>query len=127
MEILANLNVRDINEFNKIPNIKEILELCYISNTILSAMRSLTIANSNSKIYLHGRDTLYHLLCISSFTFEGIKRTSSIIKKLNRTIINKFKANISWLNAEIKCTESFYNKTLNPIRNQPETCVKTLC
>ncbi|MGA2465255.1 MAG: hypothetical protein ABSH06_12995 [Thermodesulfobacteriota bacterium] len=118
MKVLAKLNVKDISEFSKIPNNKEILELCHISNTILSAMRPLKALNTNNEIFIPGRDTLHSLLCICSFTFEGIKRTSSIIKKLDKAIIDKFKTQISWLHAEIKCNESFYHKILDPIRNE---------
>ncbi|TAK60187.1 MAG: hypothetical protein EPO24_06905 [Bacteroidetes bacterium] len=110
--LLAN----NFEELKKIPFLKEILQLCYIINTLRSSQRFLLQTNKYYESPIRNRDTLFGLLITVSFLYEGTETASRILRKLVSSLPNEIHNDITWVIKQKNEHDSFFNNTLFKIR-----------
>lgn len=111
------LNVNDFNQLTSIPNLNYVMPLFHIINTLRSAQRYLieTDVLDNEPVTL--RDRVYCLLNCSCFTYEGMKTTCNILKKVSGSLSKNVLKDVGWIMKEVKNKNSVYRTILKNIRN----------
>lgn len=111
------LNVNDFDKLTSIPNLNYAMSLFHIINTLRSAQRYLieTDVLENEPVTLRNR--VYCLLNCSCFTYEGMKTTCKILKKISGYLSRNVLKDVAWIIKEVKDKNSVYRTILENIRN----------
>jgi hypothetical protein len=115
------LKANDYKSFIRIPNIKQIIILGHILNTIRSSQRLLIETKDDVETSISLRNKIYALLSCSCHTFEGMKRSSNILKKISPKVTKNTNLyrDIYWIINEVeKNKSSVFKTTLTKIRNK---------
>ena len=112
------INIRDANEINKVPHIRELIVLSYLLNTNHSARDQYLQRFKPSDAAATMRDNIYGMIQLSSLAYEGMRVAHSILRKLAGIIPRTQDSEIAWLQHEVKSPDSFYSTVMKPIRNE---------
>lgn len=113
------LQANNADELEKIPNIRQVLTLCHVINTIRSAQRSLILVSEQPPSPARARDTVFGLISTSAFVYEGMTTAYQVLKKLGTNIPQQLQSKFAWLHSEINSnSDSFYHSVLDPLRNK---------
>jgi len=117
MKILL-INAKRPDEFANVPHIRELIQLCHISNALDYMTRQTIQTYADDGSTASKRNTAYALMFVSSLIYEGMSTASSLLKKMAEIMPEFIRPEVAWIITEAESSSSFCNTVLGRIRNQ---------
>jgi hypothetical protein len=110
------INVKQPSEINNVPHLRELIQLCHISNALDYMIRQ--TVQSDPETTVSKRNTAYALIFVSSLIFEGMSTAKSLLKNMADILPKFILKETAWIFTEVDSPTSFRNTVLAAIRNQ---------
>ena len=105
------INIKEAAEVDKVPYLRELIQLCHISNALNFMLRQ-TVQDNPDFLNLQAKYGLRPHLCILVRVHEAILTASSLLKKLAEIMPEFIRGEVAWILNEAKLETSFCNTVL---------------
>ena len=102
------INVKQPDQIANVPHIRELVQLCHISNALDYMMRQTIQDGPDIGSPTSKRNTIYALIFVSSLTFEAMETASSLLRKMADIMPEFIRNEVAWIIKESESsTETF--------------------